>query len=70
MVAASVGEEASIMARMLAWGFGPAAAICADAADYLIEIEVAGRRRLPFHACHTFGRPGQVAGVFWQATSE
>lgn len=45
-------------------------ATCADGADYLIEIEVGGRRHRSFHACHTFGRPGEVAGVFWQATSE
>jgi hypothetical protein len=45
-------------------------ATCADGADYLIEIEAGGRRHRSFHACHTFGRPGEVAGIFWQATSE
>lgn len=43
-------------------------ATCADGADYLIEIEVAGRRHHSFHACHTFGRPGQVAEFMWEAT--
>ena len=49
---------------------GGGEATCADGADYLIEIEAGGRRHRSFHACHTFGRPGQVADVFWQATSE
>lgn len=49
---------------------GGGEATCADGADYLIDIEVGGRRHRSFHACHTFGRPGEVAGIFWQATSE
>lgn len=44
-------------------------ATCADGADYLVEIEAGGRRHRSFHACHTFGRPGQVANIMWEATA-
>lgn len=41
-------------------------ATCADGADYLIEIEVAGRTHRSFHACQTFGRPGMAASLLWE----
>lgn len=42
-------------------------AACADGADAVVEVEVGGRRHASFHACHTFGRAGEAAGVLWQA---
>ena len=45
-------------------------ATCADGSDALVEIRRPGMRHTSFHACHTFGRAGQVASLLWMATAE
>jgi len=44
-------------------------AACADGSDQLVEIQVAGRRHVSFHACHGFGRAGEVSNILWGAVS-
>jgi len=44
-------------------------AACADGSDQVIEVYVFKRRHVSFHACHGFGRAGEVSNILWSAVS-